>query len=71
MRQFLITLVLTFVVFGSFEFTAREAQACPMCKTAIEEESNVPRAYMLSILFMLAMPATIFTGLGRRLVSDE
>lgn len=44
------------------------AVACPMCKTASEddeEKQNVrPRAYMYSILFMLAVPATIATGFG-------
>ena len=41
--------------------------ACPMCKTANDENLNPeavnrPRAYMYSILFMLAVPATLFTG---------
>ncbi|QDU82858.1 hypothetical protein Pla110_46210 [Polystyrenella longa] len=40
------------------------ASACPMCKEANETENALPRAYMYSILFMIAMPATIFTGLG-------
>ncbi|MFN9220121.1 MAG: hypothetical protein ACK6D0_20010 [Planctomyces sp.] len=39
-------------------------QACPGCKTANETESRRPRAYMMSILFMLGMPATIVTGFG-------
>ncbi len=39
-------------------------QACPGCKTANETESLRPRAYMLSILFMLGMPATVFAGFG-------
>ena len=44
------------------------ALACPMCQeaneTAIsaEETNHRPRAYMYSILFMLAVPATLFTG---------
>jgi len=40
------------------------AQACPGCKTANETESLRPTAYMYSILFMLGMPATVFTGFG-------
>ncbi|MDA0835079.1 MAG: hypothetical protein O2955_04850 [Planctomycetota bacterium] len=40
------------------------ASACPMCKSANETQSELPRAYQYSILFMLAMPATIFTGIG-------
>lgn len=38
--------------------------ACPNCKFANETDSNRPRAYMYSILFMIGMPATIFTGFG-------
>ena len=41
-----------------------EAQACPGCKNANETDSLRPRAYMYSILFMLGMPATVFTGFG-------
>ena len=40
------------------------ANACPNCKFANETEDNRPRAYMYSILFMIGMPATIFTGFG-------
>lgn len=40
------------------------ASACPNCKFANETESNRPKAYMYSILFMIGMPATIFTGFG-------
>ena len=40
------------------------AQACPMCNQSIAHEDQVPRAYMYSILFMLSMPALIFTGFG-------
>ena len=53
----------------SFAFVATlalgpEAMACPNCKFANESESNRPKAYMYSILFMIGMPATIFTGFG-------
>lgn len=40
------------------------AMACPNCKLGNETESSRPRAYMYSILFMIGMPATIFTGFG-------
>ncbi len=40
------------------------ALACPGCKNANDTASLRPRAYMYSILFMLAMPATVFTGFG-------
>ncbi len=44
--------------------TGTEAMACPNCKFANETEDSRPRAYMYSILFMIGMPATIFTGFG-------
>lgn len=40
------------------------AVACPMCRAATETDSLLPRAYMYSILFMLAVPATVLTGFG-------
>ena len=42
------------------------ASACPMCKSANESDDTnaLPRAYMYSILFMLSVPATLFTGFG-------
>lgn len=39
--------------------TADAAWACPMCKVAAESDDRLPRAFMLSILFMLAMPFTL------------
>ena len=64
MRQFLIAVVLVMAAFFSDAGTST-ASACPMCKTANENADDPrPRAYMYSILFMLAMPATIFTGFG-------
>ena len=38
--------------------------ACPGCKTANETDSRRPTAYMYSILFMLGMPATVFSCFG-------
>jgi hypothetical protein len=40
------------------------AQACPSCKDANATSSHLPRAYQASILFMLAVPATLITSLG-------
>ena len=40
------------------------AQACPMCNQSIAEEDLAPHAFMYSIIFMLSMPATVFTGIG-------
>ena len=47
-------------------FGAQSATACPMCAAANESEPTdaQPRAYMYSILFMLAMPVTISTVFG-------
>ena len=41
-----------------------QAAACPGCKTANETDLRRPTAYMYSILFMLGMPATIFSCFG-------
>lgn len=40
---------------------ATSASACPMCKLALETDDPQPRAYMISILFMMG---TIFTLFG-------
>lgn len=39
-------------------------EACPMCAETVAADDNLPRAYMFSILFMLSMPAIVFTGIG-------
>lgn len=44
--------------------TADVASACPMCKAAAEADPRLPRAFMASILFMLAMPFTLLTCFG-------
>ena len=41
-----------------------QAAACPGCKNANETDSRRPTAYMYSILFMLGMPATVFSCFG-------
>ncbi|MCA9030923.1 MAG: hypothetical protein KDA66_08955 [Planctomycetaceae bacterium] len=49
--------------------TTSPVMACPMCRVANEDTEDPaaearPRAYMYSILFMLAMPASIATFFG-------
>ena len=58
--------VLSFVCAAAcgMSLLAAAAQACPMCSQSIVEEDMLPHAYMYSIIFMLAMPATVFTGFG-------
>ncbi len=62
-RRRLRTITLFVALAGAFGVSS-EAMACPNCKFANETESSRPRAYMYSILFMIGMPATIFTGFG-------
>ena len=65
MRAFLRSLILSFAVLtacGALPPGQSVAQACPNCKAANETDPLKPKAYMYSILFMIAMPATIFTG---------
>ena len=57
---------------------AEPAWACPMCKAAAEADPRLPRAFMASILFMLAMPFTLLTCFGvgfyrlsKRMPQDE
>ncbi len=65
-RQIRTILILSFAFVAASNVVApATAQACPMCQAAVEaeeEENKVPQAYMYSILFMLAMPATLFTA---------
>ena len=56
--------LMSLAVIAANGFLSSEAQACPGCKNANETDSLRPRAYMYSILFMLGMPATVFTGFG-------
>jgi hypothetical protein len=62
-QKFLRSCVLAVILTGACGFSA-SAMACPNCKNANETDSNRPRAYMYSILFMIGMPATIFTTFG-------
>ncbi|GAB4162641.1 MAG: hypothetical protein Tsb009_39530 [Planctomycetaceae bacterium] len=66
LRRIRITWTLVVALFLAGGVLASSASACPMCKQANEtkDENRVPQAYMYSILFMLAMPATLLTGFG-------
>lgn len=63
LRSILILAAITCCIGGPL---ASEASACPSCQTATEnaKDKNLPQAMMYSILFMLAVPACIFGGLG-------
>ncbi|MBD3674779.1 MAG: hypothetical protein HUJ26_14765 [Planctomycetaceae bacterium] len=58
---FVLTLLVAVTLIVS---SPNPASACPMCKAAAEQDENQPKAYMYSILFMLAMPAVIFGSFG-------
>ncbi|MEZ6065756.1 MAG: hypothetical protein R3B90_08630 [Planctomycetaceae bacterium] len=68
MRRYLLSTALlsSLVLFGGLSSTA---SACPMCKSGNEigedgQPNTRPQAYMYSILFMMAMPATLLAGFG-------
>lgn len=54
---------ITFVALAVL-LTVDVASACPMCKVAAESDPKLPKAFMLSILFMLAMPFTLASCFG-------
>lgn len=60
-RHILLALVVLTAA-GGLPVGESQALACPNCKNANETDSLKPKAYMYSILFMIGMPATIFTG---------
>ena len=64
MKKLMRIVMMTVAMITASGLGVSEAQACPGCKNANETESLRPRAYMYSILFMLGMPATVFTGFG-------
>ncbi len=43
---------------------ANSAWACPMCKLALETDDPQPRAYMVSILFMMGTIFLLFGAVG-------
>jgi hypothetical protein len=64
MKKLIRIALMTLAVTMASGVMSSELQACPGCKNANETDSLRPRAYMYSILFMLGMPATVFTGFG-------
>lgn len=55
------------VLFAALAAIPTIAMACPNCKDALAHDpdaANLARGLYYSILFMLAMPALILTGLG-------
>lgn len=64
MHRRLKHLLLVCLAVGATWLLSAAAQACPMCSQSIAEEDLLPHAYMYSIIFMLAMPAVVFTGIG-------
>jgi len=67
--KFLLRLALTVGIFAATASVVphawqSQAAACPSCKAANETDLRRPTAYMYSILFMLGMPATIFSCFG-------
>ena len=64
MKKLMRIVMMTLAMFVAGGVMSSEAQACPGCKNANETDTLRPRAYMYSILFMLGMPATVFTGFG-------
>ncbi len=64
MKKLMRIVMMTVAMISASGLVSSEAEACPGCKNANETDSLRPRAYMYSILFMLGMPATVFTGFG-------
>ncbi len=64
MRRGMLLIIALFAMGCFFGPLLDVADACPMCKIANETDDRLPRAYMYSILFMLAVPGSIFTGFG-------
>jgi uncharacterized membrane protein len=60
MNRTLKTLALGIVVLAQ----ASNAWACPMCKYALETDTPEPKAYMISILFMMGMISSLFVAVG-------
>lgn len=57
-------LLIAAVLFASSALMTVEATACPLCKIANENTDERPRAYMISILFMLGMMGTVSGSVG-------
>ncbi len=69
MSRWLSLLVVALLLCGAVgDLGMSPANACPMCKAALEEDDMKPMAYQTSILFMLSMPMAIFGTIGLVLV---
>jgi len=55
---------LTLAILMNVSLWTSSAVACPMCKNALESDSPQPRAYMISILFMMGMIFSVATAVG-------
>ena len=62
-RRILLALALVVGTWG-FSPAVPVATACPMCKAGLDGDDARPRAYFVSILFMLTVPLCLFSGLG-------
>jgi hypothetical protein len=65
-RKRLLLLVVVVFVASWLGSMSGVVEACPMCQIANESKASdvLPRAYMYSILFMLAVPTSLATGFG-------
>ena len=52
------------IAFGTLVLLSQASSvwACPMCKYALETDDNEPKAYMISILFMMGMITALFSS---------
>jgi uncharacterized membrane protein len=60
MRRSLTSLAIAAAVLAQ----SSSAWACPMCKYALESDENEPKAYMISILFMIGMITGLFAAVA-------
>ena len=67
-RKILRLCILPLVAFALVVALTSLASACPTCKDSLAStdpgRENIVRGYFYSILFMLAMPFTIFTAMS-------
>ena len=63
LRRIVLALALMIGLNWAFPLV-QTAQACPMCKVANEQDAQLPRAYMYSILFMMGMMFSLGGGIA-------
>jgi hypothetical protein len=59
MNRFLTAAILVLVL-----VLTASASACPMCSAVLDSEKVLPKAFFVSIMFMLAMPPTVLAVIG-------